>query len=615
MSHYKVDERDVKFVLFEQLGIDKLCDLPAFAEHDPDMLKMVLDEALKLATNEVAVINEDSDKIGAKIEDGQVTSPPGTKQAFKTFAENGWVALDCDPEFGGQGMPYALKMATMEFFCGSCMAFTMYADLTHGAAHLIEAFGTDELKQTYVEKMYTGQWAGTMCLTEPQAGSDLAAIKTTAKREGDHFKIVGTKNFISCGDHDVTDNIVHLLLAHIEGAPQGTKGISLFVVPKYRLNDDGSLGDSNDVTTVSIEHKMGIKGSPTCVLNFGDEGSTVGYLLGEENRGLKYMFQMMNEARLYVGLQAASQAGTAYCNALEYARERIQFVHVSQMRNPEAKPVPIIEHPDVRQMLMFQKSMSEGLRALLLTVAYYIDMSRHAATEEERAKHKDLVDLMIPICKAYSSDQAFRVTESAIQTYGGYGYCSEYPVEQYARDTKICSIYEGTNGIQALDLVGRKLALKGGALFMTYMAQLAENIDKHKDHPLLSDAVARLDAARNTLSECVMLFGSKGKGKSAIYPVLCATSFLEMFGHLMVSHLLLWQASIAFEKLQAIYADKGIGEDAGERAAFLADHDDARYYDGKVKSALWFSTNILPRVGAIAETIKSDNTSALDIVF
>lgn len=619
MSHYKVDMRDVQFVLFDWLKVGALADKEPFKtfEIDEDTMKMVVEEANKFASNEVAPLNDDS-KYVAKFEDGKVTLPREYYDAFKKYTENGWLGLTVDPEYGGQGFPSCIGISCMEFFCGSNIAFTMYPELTHGAAHILEAFGSDWMKETFCEKMYTGQWCGTMCLTEPGAGSDVGALKTKAvKQEDGTYLISGTKIFISSGDHDLTENIIHPVLARVEGAPKGIKGVSIFMVPKYWVNEDGSQGEWNDVSCSSIEHKMGIKASATCTLNFGESNKCRGHLIGEENQGIKYMFQMMNEARLYVGLQGASIAGTAYLNALEYAKERIQFRHIKDMANTEADGVPIVNHPDVRRNLMFMKAFSEGCRALLYRTAYYADVVKTTDDPQKKEMYTGLVELLIPICKAYSTDWAFDVTEKAIQVYGGYGYCSEYPVEQYCRDVKIASLYEGTNGIQALDLLGRKLTMKGGMLFMYYMQELSTFLDKIKGVEKLAGLGEKIAEAQNWLASTVMEFQTMGKSgdpMKMIVPVLNASPFLDMFGHVVVSHLLLDMAALAQEKFDALCAEKGVTDGKSQRA-LVEDNDEAKYLYGKIQSAVWFINNMLPEAEAIQKSIKTGDNSAMKIVF
>ncbi|MCX7635034.1 MAG: acyl-CoA dehydrogenase family protein, partial [Syntrophales bacterium] len=474
MSNGLVSTRDQQFLLFEQFNVETLFEKERFKDFSKDIALMMQNEAEKMAVNVILPTYAEGDKEGCHIDKtGQVRVPRCFHDAYKKFCEGGWLAAARSPEVGGQGMPVSLANAYSEYFAAANFAFLMYPGLTNGAAHLIELYGTEEMKNKYMYKMFAGEWGGTMCLTEPGAGSDVGALKTTAKRLPDgKFLITGTKCFISSGDHDLTPNIIHPVLARIEGDPPGTAGISIFIVPKIRVNDDGTLGEPNDVKTGNVEHKMGIKGSATCTLIFGDEGKCIGELLGKEREGMRIMFNMMNEARLEVGMQSLGHASAAYEHAVQYAKERIQSTPVWEMKSPDAKAVPIIMHPDVRRDLLWMKAMVEGIRAINFFTAYSLDMAEVAETPEERAKYKGFAELLTPICKAYSSDMACLVTSKAIDVYGGYGYCQEYPVEQYMRDVKIACIYEGTNGIQALDLVGRKLGQNKGMNVMNMAAEV-----------------------------------------------------------------------------------------------------------------------------------------------
>ena len=619
MSHYLVDERDIRFSLFDWLNIGQLADHSLYAEvgFDAESAQAMIDTSIKIAQDAIAPCNEVGDKEGIKFEDGKVTIPKEFHDAFKVFVENGFLTLNANPVWGGMGWPSVVNMQMMEFMCGACVAFTMYPELTVGAARMFDHFASDELKNKYLPKMYDGSWGGTMCLTESGAGSDVGAVKTMAVKNDDgSWNITGTKIFISSGDHDLCENIIHPVLARTEGAPGGVKGISLFLVPKHLVNDDGSLGEFNDVVTGGVEHKMGIKGSSTCTLNFGENGKCIGWLVGELHLGIKYMFMMMNEARLYVGLQAAAVANTAYLNALDYAKERVQFRHVKDMAKHDAPGVPIVEHPDVRRMLMFSKSFSEGFRALLNKTAMYHDLS--TVTEgPDKDKYEGLVELLVPICKAYCSDWAYDVTEQAIQIFGGYGYCSEYPVEQYARDTKIASLYEGTNGIQALDLLGRKLATKGGAFLMYFMQEMSEFINKNKNNEMLGELIGKLQKAQEMLAMTAMsmpTFMKRESFKEKLIPILYATPFLDMFGHIAVSQYHLEMAVKADEMLKALYEEKGAA-DADAQKALLKDNDEARFLWNKIQTAKWFVNNILPLAKPIADYFKTGDTSAFDIRF
>jgi hypothetical protein len=460
--------------------------------------------------------------------------------------------------------------------------------------------------------MYSGQWTGTMCLTESQAGSAVGDVKSMAKKEGDHYLIQGTKIFITAGDHNLTENIIHAVLARTENAPAGIKGLSLFIVPKVRINADGSLGAPNDVNCSGIEHKMGLKGSSTATLNFGDEGKCQGYILGQEGQGIQLMFQMMNEARLGVGLQGFAVGNTAYLYALKYAKERIQGVEIEKMKDPNAPRVAIINHPDVRRMLLTMKSYAEGLRALIYRTAYYADLAKVATDPKEKENCENMIDLLIPIVKAYSTDIAFRLTEWAIQVHGGYGYCGEYPVEQLCRDVKITSIYEGTNGIQAMDLVGRKLSMKKGTLVMGWMKEINEFIEKHRAHPAFGPAIAQLEKAKNILVNVSMHFAKVAAGGDRLYPMLHACLYLEMFGETELAYLLLHQAIIAKDKVDAIFQKAGAASPEAQ-AKVMEDNADAAFYTGKIHTAEFFVNNILPQGQGKSSTILSGNKSALMI--
>jgi hypothetical protein len=604
--------RDIKFILYEQLGIERLCQFEKFKDYSRETFDMVLEEGAKIATEVIAPLNSISDKEGCTYEKGKVKVPEAFHEAFKKYCEGGWIAASVDAEAGGQGLPESIALATAEMFVSASCSFTTYPGLTRGCANLIESFGTPEQKALYLEKMYSGQWTGTMCLTESQAGSAVGDVKSMAKKEGDHYLIQGTKIFITAGDHNLTENIIHAVLARTENAPAGIKGLSLFIVPKVRINADGSLGAPNDVNCSGIEHKMGLKGSSTATLNFGDEGKCQGYILGQEGQGIQLMFQMMNEARLGVGLQGFAVGNTAYLYALKYAKERIQGVEIEKMKDPNAPRVAIINHPDVRRMLLTMKSYAEGLRALIYRTAYYADLAKVATDPKEKENCENMIDLLIPIVKAYSTDIAFRLTEWAIQVHGGYGYCGEYPVEQLCRDVKITSIYEGTNGIQAMDLVGRKLSMKKGTLVMGWMKEINEFIEKHRAHPAFGPAIAQLEKAKNILVNVSMHFAKVAAGGDRLYPMLHACLYLEMFGETELAYLLLHQAIIAKDKVDAIFQKAGAASPEAQ-AKVMEDNADAAFYTGKIHTAEFFVNNILPQGQGKSSTILSGNKSALMI--
>jgi len=611
MANLLVDERDVKFILYEQLNVEELCQAERYAEFSREMFDMVLDAANKLAEKELAPTNQDGDHKGVTLQDGQVKVPESFHRAYGLYCEGGWSALPIEQDMGGQGFPNVIYVATSEQFVSANQALMMYPGLTIGAARLIEKYGTEDQQRTYMDNMYTGAWTGTMCLTEPQAGSDVGALRTKAIRNPDGtYRISGNKIFISAGDHDLTENIIHMVLARTEDAPPGTRGISIFIVPKKRI-ENGELVD-NDVTTAAAEKKMGIHGSATCALNFGEKDNCIGYLLGAENQGMRIMFNMMNEARLAVGFQGLAQATAAYMYALRYAKERFQGPEISTMKDPSAPKVPIIQHPDVRRILMWMKSVTEGIRALLYYTAYCEDRVLTAKSEEEKTKHEGFIDILIPICKAWSSDMGFRVTELAVQIYGGYGYCREYPVEQFMRDCKIASIYEGTNGIQALDLVGRKLGYRQGMLFKSIASETGNLIKVAEKNYRLKDIVGPFEEARKQLMEVTRYFGLKSITEDFMTPILYATPYLELFGDVAVGFMLLWQAVIADRRLEELYRDAQ-ADTPEKKAEFLKANRSAAFYRGKVASAQFFANTILSLSKGKARAIMSGERSAIDL--
>ncbi|MCX7982248.1 MAG: acyl-CoA dehydrogenase [Syntrophales bacterium] len=613
MGNLLVNTRDQQFVLFEQLKIEDLFKTERFKDFTKEDLLMILNEAEKMAVEVIAPTLKEGDKQGCRFENGKVYVPDCYHAAYKTYCEAGWIAAAEDPEVGGQGIPASVQFANMELFGAANYAFCMYPGLTHGAAGLIKNYGTEEQKNKYMYKLYSGEWAGTMCLTEPGAGSDVGALKTSAKRLPDgKFLITGTKIFISSGDHNLTPNIIHPVLARIEGDPPGTKGISIFIVPKYRVNDDGSLGEFNDVVTGGIEHKMGIKGSATATLNFGENGNCIGELLGKEREGMRIMFQMMNEARLGTGMQGLDLGSAAFEHAVAYAKERIQGKAIWEMNNPDAKSVAIINHPDIRRKLMWMKCHVEGLRSLCYFTAYCIDRMHVAETPEEKEKWEGFLNLLTPIVKAYTTDKGLLICSTAIDVYGGYGYCQEYPVEQYLRDEKIAQIYEGTNGIQALDLVGRKLAQRKGANVMNMAMLIQQNIARAKGVPELGKYAAILEEAANACFDLTMYFAQVGKSGDFLIPILYACKFLEIFGDVLLGHFLIDGACVANEKLQAIYEEKK-AYSIGQKKALEREDKEAAFYSGRIASAKFFANEILTTVKARCDAIKAGEKVPLEI--
>ena len=604
-----VDERDVRFVLFDQLKIGDLTQTETFREHSDEVFQMVLTEAHRLAETLLAPCNAEGDKVGAQFDGGRVTLPKPFHDCYRAACEGGWVCPTDDVEVGGQGLPMSLATSAYEAMLAANVAFTLYLSLNHGAGKLVEQHGTAAQKALYLENLYTGRWAGTMCLTEPGAGSDLAAIKTKAVPNPDGtFRIQGTKQFITAGEHDLAENIIHPVLARIEGDPADSKGISLFLVPKIRVNEDGSLGEPNDVVCSGIEHKMGIKGSATCTLYFGENGGCVGELLGGRCQGLPIMFIMMNEERLFVGLQGQGIASSAYLHALKFARERVQGTPVAGGK----QAVAIIEHPDVRRMLTQMKAYVDGVRALLYYSGYCIDRERAASTPEEKERWMGLVELLTPICKAYGSDMGFRVCETAIQVHGGYGYCCEYMVEQFARDCKITSIYEGTNGIQAMDLLGRKILRTKGQSVQWLLEEIRPVVERNRNHPELGVYVTLVEQALHQLQEAIGHIGAlvgKGEMKAGF---LEATPLLEIFGDVLLGWFHLWQAEVADAKLSAIHEEAGV-KSADERAALAARNPEAAFLAGKIATARFYMGRILPQVSGKVDGLRRKETSPLEI--
>jgi len=587
----------MKFILHEVLKIqDDLLKREQYKDFEVDDINMIIDEAAKFAETILAPINKEGDKAGCTFDGTHVKVPEPFHKAYKMMCENGWSSTSVSVEHGGQGLPGPVCSTASEMFAGANTSFLTYPGLTVGIGRLIQSFGSDWLKEHIMPKLYSGEWGGTMMLTEPNAGTDVGALTASAKKDGDNYLVSGTKMFITGGDHDLVPNIIHTILVRVKGAPPGVKGVSLVVVPKIWINEDGSLGEPNDVACGGIEEKIGMHGSSTCLMNMGENEACRGWILGEENMGLPYMFQMMNEARIGTGLQGAALGGAAYGNALTYAKERIQGVAIENSRKPDAPKVEIIKHPDVRRMLLTQKAYVEGMRIMLYYCSYHLDMAETADNPDEHDKHMDIVELLTPICKAYCTDIGFKCCELAIQTMGGYGATQEYPVEQHLRDVKIGSIYEGTNGIQALDLVGRKLGMKKGKLFMNFLGILGEFEATHKDHQL-KDLVSKLSAAKNQLVEVAMKFGEMGKSGNYLAPIVSATPFLQFFGNVLMSYLLLWEAVVAQEKLDAI-----------------GDSDpDRPFYRGKIQAAKFFLNNILPENSGIMEGIMNEDRSVVEI--
>jgi alkylation response protein AidB-like acyl-CoA dehydrogenase len=601
LNWYRADLRELSFVLLEQFRLGELLGKAPYEAWGPEEAKAVLEETYRFAREVLGPLNASGDRQGCRLEEGQVRTPDGFREAWKRLYESGFKTLGISAEHGGQGAPTSLQVLVEELLSGANPAFNMYPGLAFGAAETLLECATPEQAKRYAAKMLDGTWGGTMCLTEPHAGSDVGAAKTSARRLGQgRYAIRGTKVFISAGDHDLAENIIHLVLARVEGAPPGTKGLSLFIVPKKRIGADGSSGESNDVTVGSIEHKMGINGSATAVLNFGDNDRCIGELVGTvENVGMSQMFRMMNGARIAVGIQGLATAAAAYLNAVQYAHERKQGPHYTHWKDPTAPRVAIIEHPDVRRMLMDLKSHTEGIRALIVKLAWHGDSARTLTgkDEEKTAYHRGQVDLLTPLVKSFASDEAFRLAAVAIQVYGGAGYLKDHPVEQYTRDAKIFSIYEGTNHIQAMDLVGRKMGQAGGAHFQAFLQDVAGFVEAHKADPTLGQAVGLLAAGQEALMSSAMTLLGWSQSENLGLIGLNANRVLTMMSQVAVGWMLLEAAAVAQKALAG-----GVSSD-----------EEKAFYSGKIQSALWFARNVLPGVEAQARSLALDDDSALKV--
>jgi hypothetical protein len=556
MPSYRAPTADVTFLLHDVFGIDKYGNLPGFSDLTPDMLAAILEEAAKLSEEVLAPVNASGDKEGCKRhDDGRVTTPRGFKQAYDAYTGGGWVGLAADPEYGGQGLPYTVGAIVNEFASSANMAFSMYPGLTMGAIAAIHTHASDDIKRKYLPKMIEGPWSGTMNLTEPHCGTDLGLIKTKAAPQADgSYKISGTKIFISAGEQDLTENIIHLVLARIEGAPEGVKGISLFVVPKFLVNADGSLGARNGVTCGSIEHKMGIHGNATCVMNY--DGAT-GWLVGEANRGLNAMFVMMNEARLGVAIQGLSQSEVAYQNAVAYARERLQGRALTGAKQPEKPADSLLVHPDVRRTLLSIRAFNEAARALVLWTALKSDVAHRSEDAKARQESDDHLGLMTPVLKGVLTDKGFDNAVAAQQMFGGHGYIEEWGMSQFVRDARIAMIYEGANGIQALDLVGRKLPRDGGRAVMSFFNEVQAFIKANEADEALKPYLGPLGKGLGHLQQATMWFmqnamtrpDNAGAG---------STDYMHLFGIVALGYMWALQMKAVEAKLAA-----GADGDAG----------------------------------------------------
>jgi len=593
MPIYSAPVKDMNFILNEVLNISKYSNLPGYADATPDLVAAILEEGAKFCENELAPLNFSGDREGCtRGEDGSVTTPKGFKQAYKKLTEAGWAGLTSDPEYGGQGLPHVVGFCFEEMMVSSNMAFGMYPGLSAGAMAAIHIDGTDEQKNTYLPKMISGEWTGTMNLTEPHCGTDLGMLRSKAEpKEDGSYAITGTKIFISAGEHDLADNIVHLVLARMPDAPKGVKGISLFIVPKFLVNDDGSIGARNGVICGSIEEKMGIHANSTCVMNYD---SAEGYLIGEANKGLRSMFIMMNAARIGVSVQGYGQSEVAYQNAALYANDRIQGRSLTGVKAEDKAADPIIVHPDVRRMLMNARSFNEAARAAALWCAMLIDLSHNAETEEERQWSDDIVGLLTPVMKGVFTDRGYEYSTTCQQVFGGHGYIAEHGMEQFVRDARITQIYEGANGIQALDLVGRKLPANGGRAIQALFKHIGSFLSDNKDTEKLADFVKPLSGALTDLQAATMWLMQNGM-QNPDNAGAGSTPYMHLMGHVLLGFQWAQMAKISQEQL-----------DAGT--------SDPTFYENKIITGRYYMKKRLPETRSLRAELEAgaDDLMALD---
>ena len=591
MQTYKAPLRDMRFVLHELNDSASLMRLRGMEDVSPELMDSILEEAAKLAEEVLLPINASGDEVGCVLENGVVRTPAGYKEAYQQYREGGWPAMAANPRYGGQGLPQSLNKLVEEMVCSSNLAFSLYPGLTHGAYEAIASHATDVLKDAYLPKMVDGTWAGTMCLTEAHCGTDLGMLRTKAVPQDDgSFRVSGSKIFISAGEHDLTENIIHLVLARLPDAPKGTRGISLFLVPKFLPTGDGRPGARNGVVCTALEHKMGIKGSATCQLTFED---ATGWLVGEPNKGLACMFTMMNSERLSVGIQGLGAAETSYQSAVAYARDRIQGRSLSGVKAADKAADPIIVHPDVRRMLLTIRAYTEGCRALGGWVARELDVMERSNEPDSRKRAEDFTALMTPVVKALFTDLGFESTNIGMQVYGGHGYIRDHGMEQLVRDARISMIYEGTNGIQALDLVGRKLPQGAGRMLRTFFHPVNEFIETNSAHPVLGEMIKGFGKAFGALQLATGQIAAKGMADPEEAGA-AATEYLRLFGLVALGFMWARSAVIAVEKL-------------GQPDA------DAAFYKAKLTTARFYMERILPQVGGLLVAIKAGKAAMMEM--
>ncbi len=597
MSQFIADQREIDFILYELLRADELIKQAPFADFSKKSFDMIIGEARKLAIKELLPTLAEGDRAGVIFENGQVKVPDCFHRARSLMLEAELTSLPEDPKWGGHGLPYQISIAVMDYVVGANYALSGYTHMGHGTGKMIELYGTGLLKELFLENLYTAKWSGTMLLTEPEAGSDVGALTTSARQLPDGtWSITGNKIFITAGEQDLTENIIHPVLARIEGAPAGSRGISIFIVPKIWVNEDKSLGDPNDVVCVGTEEKMGLHGSATCSMALGTRNQCRGFLLGEENKGLKIMFHMMNEARLNVGFQGSSTASLAYLYALDYARQRVQGKDLTQLQNPDAPSIPIIQHPDVKRMLTWMKVHVDGMRTLVYYVGSLFDKKEIAASPEEKETTDLMIGLLTPVVKAYCAQRGFEVCVQAVQVFGGYGYTSEYPVEQLVRDAKIASIYEGTDGIQAMDLLGRKLGMKKGMVFKGLLDEIGKTIGAAKNIDTLAPLADKLEASVAALGLTALTLGTAAMSEKYAIAFAHAHPFLEITGDVVLGWMHLWRAICASDCLGRVKKEK-----------------DRVFYRGIITSARFYLETVLPITHGRMMSVQGLSSAALDM--
>ncbi len=591
MPTYTPPLKEINFILHDVLNVETLSELDGYEDFSAELADQILEEGGKLCSEVLFPLNQSGDKQGCTLNGTEVTTPDGFKQAYDTFAENGWCGLASDPEYGGMGMPMLINTAMKEMLCSANMSLAMYPGLSYGAYEALHKFGTKELKNIYLPKLVEGIWSGTMCLTEPHCGTDLGLIKTkaTPNNDGSH-NITGTKIFISAGEHNLTQNIVHLVLAKLPDAPDGVRGISLFIVPKFIPDDNGDAGKRNSLSCGSLEHKMGIKANSTCVMNF-DEAK--GWLVGDKHKGLRAMFAMMNDARLGVAMQGLGIAEIAYQNGLAYAKERLQMRSLTGVKSPNKPADPIIVHPDIRRMLMISKATTEGMRALSYWIGKELDISLKHKDENERQRADDLVALITPILKAYLTDMGSEIANLTVQIYGGHGYIWESGVEQYVRDARIAQIYEGANGVQALDLVGRKMPQHFGRLLRRFFHPVQEFIEEHQANPELQEFIFPLAKSFMKLQQITAMVAQKGM-KNPDEAGAASVDYLRQFSLVAMAFMWCKMVIAAQEKLKNGEGDK-------------------EFYEAKLTTAKFFMTRMLPETDARFKMILAGSESMMEL--